>query len=158
MSLPLPRTLAQGDPRHLLGASIRHGSEPRRLRSFVKEGRTLRSYPMTAPMARRIRFLPSSKQFDAAFGGEQFDEASKLPHVSMYLQKSGRKWWSKLQMTRQAPKTWKACCKAIMKQFLTSHAQDDVIAEWHGLHMEKGESIKKYIDRFWDLHLKACVF
>ena len=24
--------------------------------------------------------------------------------------------------------------------------------------MEKGESIKKYIDRFWDLHLKACVF
>ena len=45
-----------------------------------------------------------------------------------------------------------------MHQFLTSHAQDDVIAEWHGLHMEKGESIKKYIDRFWDLHLKACVF
>ena len=24
--------------------------------------------------------------------------------------------------------------------------------------MDKGEPIKKYIDKFWDLHLKACVF
>ena len=24
--------------------------------------------------------------------------------------------------------------------------------------LEKGEPIKKYIDKFWDLHLKACVF
>ena len=104
------------------------------------------------------KVLAFIQQFDAAFGGETFDEASKLRHVAMYVTKSGRKWWSKLQMEGEAPTTWKSCRQAIMKQFLTSHAQDDVIAEWHGLHMEKGEPIKKYIDRFWDLNLKACVF
>ena len=104
------------------------------------------------------KVLAFIQQFDAAFSGERFDEGSKLRHVSMYLQKSARKWWSKLRMTGQAPRTWKACHKAIMHQFSTSHAQDDVIAEWQDLHMEKGESIKKYIDHFWDLYLKACVF
>ena len=61
-------------------------------------------------------------------------------------------------MTGTAPKTWKAYQKAIMDQFLTDHAQDDIIAKWRGLHLKKGKSIKKYIDHFWDLHLKACVF
>ena len=45
-----------------------------------------------------------------------------------------------------------------MDQFFIDHAQDDVIAEWYGLHLDKGESIEKYIDQSWDLHLKACVF
>ena len=98
------------------------------------------------------------QQFDAAFGGEEFDEGSKLWHVAMYLQKSARQWWASLRITRQSPKTWTECCKAIMTQFLIEHAQDDVMAEWRSLHLEKGESINKYIDRFWDLYLKACVF
>ena len=54
--------------------------------------------------------------------------------------------------------TWKACRIAIMKKFLTKHAEDNVMVEWCGLHLKKGEPIKKYIDRFWDLHLKTCIF
>ena len=76
----------------------------------------------------------------------------------MYLQKSGRQWWASLKMRGKAPKTWKACRAAIMKQFLTDHAKDDVLTAWQGLQLDKGEPIKKYIDKFWDLHLKACVF
>ena len=45
-----------------------------------------------------------------------------------------------------------------MKQFLTNHAQDDLLAKWRSLQLDKGESIKKFIDWFWDLCLKACVF
>ena len=61
-------------------------------------------------------------------------------------------------MIDEASKTWKACRAAIMKQFLLKHAQDNSLAEWRSFHLDKGGPFKKYIDRFWDLHLKAFVF
>ena len=45
-----------------------------------------------------------------------------------------------------------------MKQFLTDGVKDDILTAWRGLKLEAGEPIKKYIDKFWELHLKACVF
>ena len=45
-----------------------------------------------------------------------------------------------------------------MNQFLTNQAKDDVLAAWRGLKLDKGETIQKYIDKFWDLHVKATVF
>ena len=45
-----------------------------------------------------------------------------------------------------------------MKQFLTDGVEDEVLTAWRGLNLEKGEPMKKYIDKFWDLHLKASVF
>ena len=76
----------------------------------------------------------------------------------MYLTKSGRQWWASLKTQGKAPKSWKSCRQAIMTQFLTDHAKDDVLTAWRGLQLEANEPIKKYIDKFWDLHLKACVF
>ena len=46
----------------------------------------------------------------------------------------------------------------MMKQFLTSNVRDDVLTAWRGLKLEKGKTIQKYVDKFWDLHLKATVF
>lgn len=77
------------------------------------------------------------QQFDATFGGEVFDESSKICCMSMYLIKSGNKWWSSLRMAKTVPKTWKACQKTIMDQFLIDHAQDNIIVEWRGLHRDK---------------------
>lgn len=45
-----------------------------------------------------------------------------------------------------------------MKQLLTDGVEDEVLTAWRGLKLKKGEPMKKYIDKFWDLHLKACVF
>ncbi|MCO5596075.1 hypothetical protein L7F22_050133 [Adiantum nelumboides] len=45
-----------------------------------------------------------------------------------------------------------------MKQFLTEDAKDEVFTAWRELKLEKGESIQQYINKFWDLHLKAIVF
>ena len=98
------------------------------------------------------------QQFDAAFGGESFTESSKLRHVAMYLQKSARQWWASLRTQGLAPRTWKDCRLAIMTQFLTENAKDDVVTSWRGLKLDKGEPIQKYVDKFWDLHLKAIVF
>ena len=36
--------------------------------------------------------------------------------------------------------------------------RDGVLIAWRGLKLEKNETIQKYIDKFWDLHLKASIF
>ena len=46
----------------------------------------------------------------------------------------------------------------MMKQFLTGNVRDDVLTAWRGLQLKKGDTIQKYVDRFWDLHLKATIF
>ena len=97
------------------------------------------------------------QQFDSAFGGEYFEERSKLQHAAMYFQKSARQWWASLRTCGIAPKTWKECRRAIMNQFLTDETEDDVLTAWQSLTLEPGESIQKYVDKFWDAHLKATV-
>ena len=55
-----------------------------------------------------------------------------------------------------APRTWKKCC--IMQQFLADSAPNDVQTAWCNLTFEKGETIQKYVDKFWSSHIKATVF
>ncbi|MCO5557663.1 hypothetical protein L7F22_011232 [Adiantum nelumboides] len=97
-------------------------------------------------------------QFDATFGDEGFTESSKLCHVAMHFQKSARQWWASLRANGEAPKTWKALRTFIMKQFLASDAKDKVLTKWRSLKLSPYESIHKYVDKFWDLHLKATVY
>ncbi|MCO5612471.1 hypothetical protein L7F22_066738 [Adiantum nelumboides] len=104
------------------------------------------------------KVLAFIQQFDAAFGDEGFTESSKLRHVAMHFQKSARQWWASLRANGEAPKTWKALRASIMKQFLASDAKDKVLTEWRSLKLSPYESIHKYVDKFWDLHLKATVY
>ena len=76
----------------------------------------------------------------------------------MHFQKSARQWWESLRGNGEAPKTWKALRTSIMKLFLPSDAKDKVLTEWRSLKLLPNESIQKYVDKFWDLHLKATVF
>ena len=75
----------------------------------------------------------------------------------MHFQKSARQWWASLKTQGIAPHTWKECCHEIIKEFLTNQAKDDVLTAWRGLKLEKGESMQKYTEKFWDLHFKAIV-
>ncbi|MCO5577492.1 hypothetical protein L7F22_031323 [Adiantum nelumboides] len=104
------------------------------------------------------KVLTFIQQFDAAFGGEDFTEASKLRNVAMHLTKSARHWWSTLCAKNQAPKTWKVCRLTIMKQFLDDDAEDNVLTAWHSLKFKEGESLQNYIEKFWDTCLKATVY
>ncbi|MCO5609714.1 hypothetical protein L7F22_063946 [Adiantum nelumboides] len=63
-----------------------------------------------------------------------------------------------LRANGEAPKTWKALRASIMKQFLASDVKDKVLTEWRSLKLSPYESIHKYVDKFWDLHLKATVY
>ncbi|MCO5594846.1 hypothetical protein L7F22_048880 [Adiantum nelumboides] len=76
----------------------------------------------------------------------------------MHFQKSARQWWASLRANGEAPKTWKALRASIMKQFLASNAKDKVLTKWRSLKLSSYESIHKYVDKFWDLHLKVTIY
>ncbi|MCO5559028.1 hypothetical protein L7F22_012620 [Adiantum nelumboides] len=76
----------------------------------------------------------------------------------MHFQKSARQWWASLRANGEAPRTWKNLRASIMKQFLSSDAKNKVLTEWRSLKLTPYESIHKYVDKFWDLHLKATVY
>ncbi|MCO5588892.1 hypothetical protein L7F22_042853 [Adiantum nelumboides] len=76
----------------------------------------------------------------------------------MHFQKSARQWWASLRANGEAPRTWKNLRASIMKQFLSSDAKDKMLTEWQSLKLTPYESIHKYVDKFWDLHLKATVY
>ena len=130
----------------------------RRMEKFKEGGKNITFLSYDGTYGATDRILGFIQQFDSAFGGEYFEERSKLRHVAMYFQKFARQWWASLRTRGIAPKTWKECRRAIMKQFLTDEAEDDVLIAWQSLTLEPGESIQKYVDKFWDAHLKATVF
>ncbi|MCO5570541.1 hypothetical protein L7F22_024264 [Adiantum nelumboides] len=76
----------------------------------------------------------------------------------MHFLKSTRQWWVSLRANGEAPRTWKNLRISIMKQFLSSDARDKVLTEWQSLKLTPYESIQKYVEKFWDLHLKATVY
>ncbi|MCO5610830.1 hypothetical protein L7F22_065072 [Adiantum nelumboides] len=63
-----------------------------------------------------------------------------------------------LRANGEVPKTWKALRASIMKQFLACDAKDKVLTKRRSLKLSPYESIHKYVDKFWDLHLKATVY
>ena len=59
---------------------------------------------------------------------------------------------------RSGTKTWKAMKIAIMKQFLPSDAKDKVLTQWRSLRMQPQETMQRYIEKFYELHLKAIIY
>ena len=45
-----------------------------------------------------------------------------------------------------------------MKQFLAISTKDKILTKCQSLKMMPNEPIQAYIDKFWDLYLKATVF
>ena len=39
-----------------------------------------------------------------------------------------------------------------------SDAKDKVLSQWRSLRMQTQETMQRYIDKFWELHLKATVY
>ncbi|MCO5581724.1 hypothetical protein L7F22_035613 [Adiantum nelumboides] len=138
----------------------RHESKREEKNSKKKERKRSPSSPSSSPSSSldEDKVLAFIQQFDAMFGDEGFMEFSKLRHVAMHFQKSARQWWASLRANGEAPKTWKALKASIMKKFLASDAKDKVLTKWRSLKLSPYESIHKYEDKFWDLHLKATVY
>ncbi|MCO5573329.1 hypothetical protein L7F22_027098 [Adiantum nelumboides] len=129
-----------------------------KLKKFKEGGKSISFLTYDGTFGAIDKVLAFIQQFNAAFGDEGFTESYKLHHLNMHFQKSARQWWSSLQANGEAPQTWKALRASIMKQFLATNAKDKVLTKWQSLKHSPYESIHKYVDKFWDLHLKATVF
>ncbi|MCO5601201.1 hypothetical protein L7F22_055320 [Adiantum nelumboides] len=129
-----------------------------KLKKFKEGGKSISFFTYDGTFGATDKVLAFIQQFDAAFGDEGFTESSKLCHVAMHFQKSARQWWASLRANGEAPQTWKNLRASIMKQFLSSDAKDKVLTEWRSLKLTPFESVHKYVDKFWDLHLKATVY
>ncbi|MCO5567314.1 hypothetical protein L7F22_021004 [Adiantum nelumboides] len=129
-----------------------------KLKKFKEGGKNTSFLTYDGTFGATDKVLAFIQQLDAAFGDEGFTESSKLRHVAMHFQKSTRQWWASLRANGEAPKTWKALRASIMKQFMASDAKDKVLTKWRSLKLSPYESIHKYVDKFWDLHIKATVY
>ncbi|MCO5605812.1 hypothetical protein L7F22_059996 [Adiantum nelumboides] len=129
-----------------------------KLKIFKQGGKSISFLTYDGIFGATDKVLAFIQQFDAAFGDEGFTESSKLCHVAMHFQKSARQWWASLRANGEAPQTWKNLRASNMKQFLSSDATDKVLTKWQSLKLTPFESIHKYVDKFWDLHLKAIIY
>ncbi|MCO5603323.1 hypothetical protein L7F22_057473 [Adiantum nelumboides] len=163
-----PSSSPRGESSSEESSSTYKGRHPRRkhhawkrakkLKKFKEGGKSIIFQTFDGSYGHVDKVLTFIQQFDAAFGGEDFTEASKLRNVAMHLTKSARHWWSTLCAKNQAPKTWKVCRLTIMKQFLDDDAEDNVLTAWRSLKFKEGESLQNYIEKFWDTCLKATVY
>ncbi|MCO5603933.1 hypothetical protein L7F22_058089 [Adiantum nelumboides] len=145
-------------PRRRLRRSHAAWRRSNKFKKFKEGGKSISFLTYDGTFGATDKVLAFIQQFDAAFGDEGFIESSKLCHVAMHFQKSARQWWACLQAYGEAPKTWKNLRGSIMKQFLASDAKDKVLPKWKCLKLTPYEYIYKYVDKFWDLHLKATVY
>ncbi|MCO5557823.1 hypothetical protein L7F22_011395 [Adiantum nelumboides] len=109
----------------------------RKLQKFKEGGKSITFQTYDGSYGATDKVLSFIQQFDAAFGGEDFTESSKLRHVAMHFTKATRQWWASLKAQNTHPRTWKLFRAAIMKQFLTEDAKDEVLTAWRGLKLEK---------------------
>ena len=108
------------------------------MKKFKEGGKNITFLSYDGTYGATDHILGFIQQFDSAFGGEYFEECSKLRHVAMYFQKSARQWWASLCMHGIAPRTWKECRRAILKQILIDEAEDNVLTAWRSLTLERG--------------------
>lgn len=73
----------------------------------------------------------------------------------MYLQMIARQWWASQKVQ---PKMWIEFKTLLMKSFLPEDVEDKVLSKWHTLRLELGDTMHKYVEKFWDAHLKASIF
>ena len=129
----------------------------KKLQKFKEGGKNVTFLIYDGTYGDTDKVLNFIQQFDAAFEGEPFTEDAKLRNVAMYLQKTAQQWWASLRSQGLAPKTWSQRV-SIMKQFLPKKAQDNVLTTWRSLKLNEGESLQRYVEKFWDACLKATVY
>ena len=76
----------------------------RRMEKFKEGGKNVTFLSYDGTYGATDHILGFIQQFDSAFGGEYFEERSKLRHVAMYFQKSARQWWASSAYARHSTK------------------------------------------------------
>ncbi|MCO5603050.1 hypothetical protein L7F22_057193 [Adiantum nelumboides] len=97
-------------------------------------------------MTKALSFL---QQFDTAFAGGNFTEASKVRKATTFLKGNARQWWTTLLLQGQAPSTWIYFKQIFASAWLSNEFEVDVMAEWHQLSAASCRDLEEYNHKFW---------
>ncbi|MCO5570816.1 hypothetical protein L7F22_024544 [Adiantum nelumboides] len=108
--------------------------------------------------ADRMKALIFLQQFDAAFTGGNFPEASKIRKAASFLKGNALQWWATLLNQGQVPSTWVQFKQIFAPAWLTSAFEVDVMTAWNQLNSVNCESLEEYNLMFWNAFLSVSSF
>ncbi|MCO5571836.1 hypothetical protein L7F22_025584 [Adiantum nelumboides] len=97
------------------------------------------------PLA-RLSFL---QQFDKAYAGGNFTEASKVRKAATYLTGNVGQWWTTLLLQGQARSTWIYFKQIFASAWLSDEFEADVMTEWHQLNAATCKNLDNFNRKFW---------
>ncbi|MCO5579289.1 hypothetical protein L7F22_033143 [Adiantum nelumboides] len=107
----------------------------------------------------RMKALIFLQQFDVAFTGGNFTEASKIRKAASFLKGNALQWWATLLNQGQVPSTWVQFKQIIFAPtWLTSAFEVDVMTAWNQLSSLNCESLEEYNQMFWNAFLPISSF
>ncbi|MCO5571927.1 hypothetical protein L7F22_025678 [Adiantum nelumboides] len=97
----------------------------------------------------RKKALSFLQQFDKAYAGGNFTEASKVRKAATYLTGNAGQWWTTLLLQGQAPSTWIYFKQIFASAWLSDDFEADVMTEWHQLNAASCKNLDDYNRKFW---------
>ncbi|MCO5563833.1 hypothetical protein L7F22_017482 [Adiantum nelumboides] len=143
---------------------IGHGVPPQPLLKPVgkakdyKEGGAAVKFDSFDGQKNKLKALIFLQQFDAAFSGGHFTEASKVRKAASFLKGNALQWWMTLLKQGVAPATWVDFKQAFAPLWLTSTFEVDVITAWHKLDCRDCNDLEENNQKFWDVLLPVTSF
>ncbi|MCO5562471.1 hypothetical protein L7F22_016098 [Adiantum nelumboides] len=97
----------------------------------------------------RKKALSSLQQFDKAYAGGNFTEASNVRKAATFLKGNAGQWWTTLLLQGQAPATWIDSKQIFASAWLSDDFEADVMTEWHQLNAASCKNLDDYNRKFW---------
>ncbi|MCO5549206.1 hypothetical protein L7F22_002672 [Adiantum nelumboides] len=97
----------------------------------------------------RKKALSFLEQFDKAYAGGNFTEASKVRKAATYLTGNAGQWWTSLLLQGQAPSTWIYFKRIFASAWLSDDFEADVMTEWHQLNAATCKNLDDFNRKFW---------
>ncbi|MCO5547062.1 hypothetical protein L7F22_000503 [Adiantum nelumboides] len=119
----------------------------------------------------KLKALLFLQQFDAAFAGGNFTEASEIRKAATFLKTNPFQWWTTLLNQGVVPSTWVQFKQIfapawitntfevdVMTAWITNTFEVDVMTAWNQLTAINCESLEEYNAKFWDALLPVSSF
>ncbi|MCO5614199.1 hypothetical protein L7F22_068479 [Adiantum nelumboides] len=106
----------------------------------------------------KLKALLFLQQFDAAFAGGNFTEASKIRKAATFLKINAPQWWTTMLNQGVVPSTWVQFKKIFAPAWITNTFEVDVMTAWNQLSAINCESLEEYNAKFWDALLPVSSF
>ncbi|MCO5546973.1 hypothetical protein L7F22_000412 [Adiantum nelumboides] len=97
----------------------------------------------------RKKALSLLEQFDKAYAGGNFTEASKVRKATTYLTRNVGQGWTTLLLQGQAPATWIYFKQILASAWLSDDFEADVMTEWHQLNAATCKNLDDFNRKFW---------